>query len=314
VTKKKSKRAPRSDKGKKKPKVADISSKRLINLVPTDWLRWATELPNIKALEVLDSDFQWISRHSDALLKAHTPELGEFLVLNEMQLRYTNKMPRRMRAYAALAEEKYELPVYPILVNILAPSEETTILDHYESEFLGKRAYQEYHVINLWEIDAQLAFQQKPLLPFVPIMKGGGDENLIRQALTELRADDKLQELEMTLAFFASFVLSSNLIQQIMRWDMLVLSESPWYQEIINKGREIERQKARQQARQQAMERERQAALRHVLQILTHHFGEMPSALTASLEALDTPSLETLLGVALSAANLEAFRQHPLLA
>ena len=302
------------------PKVADISSKRLINLVPTDWLRWATDLPDIQAIEVIDADFQWISRHSDAVVRAQTPDLGEFLVLNEVQLRYTDKMPARMGAYTGLAREKFRLSVYPILINLLPSNENAEILDRYEEEFLGKKALQEYHVINLWEVDAQLAFSQKPLLPFVPIMKGGDDQKLIQQALNKLRADDKLQELEMTLAFFASFVLESKIIQQIMRWDMIVLRESPWYQQILSEGRQIEREEAmereRQAAfrhRQEAMERERQAAFRHVLQILEHNFGEMPQEVTASLQALDTAALETLLGVALSVANLEEFQQHPLL-
>lgn len=36
--------------------------------------------------------------------------------------------------------------------------------------------------------------------------------------------------------FFASFVLELPLVQQIMRWDMTVLRESPWYNEILSRG------------------------------------------------------------------------------
>lgn len=42
--------------------------------------------------------------------------------------------------------------------------------------------------------------------------------------------------LEPLLAFFASFVLELPLGQQMMRWDMTVLRESPWYNEILNHG------------------------------------------------------------------------------
>jgi len=80
---------------------------------------------------------------------------------------------------------------------------------------LGKRALQEYDVINLWEVDATLAFEQPLLLPFVPIMKGGEQKQLIQRALNELRADEQLKEMEMTLAFFASFVMQTTLIKQI---------------------------------------------------------------------------------------------------
>lgn len=61
------------------------------------------------------------------------------------------------------------------------------------------------------------------LLPFVPVLKGGDDEVAVRRALRALRADERLSELEPLLAFFASFVLETRVVQQIMRWDMAVL-------------------------------------------------------------------------------------------
>jgi predicted transposase YdaD len=76
------------------------------------------------------------------------------------------------------------------------------------------------------------------LLPFVPILKGGAEETTIQQALQILRADEQLNQLETVLAFFASFVLDSGLVQQIMRWDMAVLQESPWYQQIVRESEE----------------------------------------------------------------------------
>ncbi len=51
-----------------------------------------------------------------------------------------------------------------------------------------------------------------------------------------LRADEQLNQLETVLAFFATFVLENTLVQEIMRWDMSVLRESPWYQEILREG------------------------------------------------------------------------------
>ncbi len=218
-------------------KSADISTKRLISLAPENWVKWVTQIPDIVVGEVLNSEFQWISRESDVLIRAQSPQYGEFLVLNELQLRYKPEMPKRMRAYAALAEEKYNLPTYPVLVNILKESE-SEIPTRYQSEFAGLQARQDYRVINLWEVDVEIAFQQPvpSLLPFVPILKGGAEESTIQQALQILRADEQLNQLETVLAFFASFVLDSALVQQIMRWDMAVLSESPWYQQILREG------------------------------------------------------------------------------
>ncbi|MDB9488692.1 Rpn family recombination-promoting nuclease/putative transposase [Dolichospermum circinale CS-537/01] len=217
-------------------KKADISTKKLISLSPENWVKWVTQIPDITTGEILNSEFQWISRES-VLVKATSPQYGEFLVLNELQLRYKPEMPKRMRAYAALAEEKYDLPTYPVLINILKESE-TEIPKRYESEFAGLQARQDYQVINLWEVDVKIALSQPipSLLPFVPILKGGGEESTVRQALQILRADEKLSQLETVMAFFATFVLDRALVQQIMRWDMAILQESPWYQQIFREG------------------------------------------------------------------------------
>ncbi|MBD2544322.1 Rpn family recombination-promoting nuclease/putative transposase [Planktothricoides raciborskii] len=85
-------------------KKADIGSKRLISLEPEKWVKWLTSFTDVQVREIVNSEFQWISRESDVLIRAYTPEYGEFLLINELQLYYTGKLPRRIRAYAGLAE------------------------------------------------------------------------------------------------------------------------------------------------------------------------------------------------------------------
>ncbi|MHC5857692.1 Rpn family recombination-promoting nuclease/putative transposase [Nostoc sp.] len=229
-------------------KPADVSTKRLISLAPDNWVKWVTQIPDIVAGEILNSEFQWISRESDVLIRIESPQYRKFLVLNELQLRYKPEMPRRMRAYTALAEEKYNLPTYPVLINILKASD-AEIPTSYALNIAGLRAIQDYRVINLWEVDVNIAFAQPlpSLLPFVPILKGGDNESTIRDALRILRADEQLNQLETVLGFFATFVLDSAIVQQILRWDMALLEQSPWYQEIFSKGEE--RGEARGEAR-----------------------------------------------------------------
>jgi predicted transposase YdaD len=222
-------------------KVADIGSKRLISLSPTQWVEWVTQTQGVEVRQIISSDFQWISREGDVLVRAYHPEVGEFLLLNEMQLRYKQNMPSRMFAYSALATEKYQLPVYPVLVNILPPTSDTKIFSQYHSLFQGLVNHCDYRVINLWEVKAEVVFEQSisSLLPFVPILKGGGERKMVQKALQQLRTTDKLDELEPLLAFFGTFVLESEIVKQIMRWDMAVLRESPWYQEILKEGEKI---------------------------------------------------------------------------
>ncbi len=219
-------------------KKADIGSKRLISLSPNQWVKWVTNIQEAESREILSSEFQWISRDSDVLIKAFSPEIGEFLVINELQLRSSSRMAKRMFAYTALATEKYDLPVYPVLINILPPSAEPEIANQDSTQFQGLEFRCDYQVINLWEVDVAIVFQQSlsSLLPFVPVLKGGDDADIVREALGQLRQSETLNELEPLLAFFATFVLESKLVQEIMRWDMAILRESPWYQEILKEG------------------------------------------------------------------------------
>lgn len=161
-------------------KAADISTKKLISLAPNNWAKWVTGIPDIVTGEILNTEFQWISRQSDVVIQAESPQYGKFLILNELQLRHTSEMPRRMRAYAALAEEKYKLQTYPVLINILKISN-SEIPTSFASNFIGLRAIQDYRVINLWEVDVNIAFETPlpSLLPFVPILKGGENESTI---------------------------------------------------------------------------------------------------------------------------------------
>ena len=260
---------------------SDIGSKRLISLSPNQWVRWLTDNRDLTVREILSSEFQWVARENDVLLKVYSPQDGEFLLLNELQLRYSPKMPQRIRAYAALAEERYNLPVYPVLINILPISTTQVIPNFYHSEVMGMMAHQDYRVINLWEVEANLVFEQQlsALLPFVPILKNGANETTVRQALQLLRADEQLQELEPLLSFFASFVLEIPLVQQIMRWDMSILRESPWYQEILKEGLE------------QGL---RQEGVNLVLRLIRRRFGAVSSTTQMQIEGLSTPDLENL--------------------
>jgi predicted transposase YdaD len=270
-------------------KVADIGGKRLLGLSPDAWAKWVTQQEDVVAVEILGSEFQWISRENDVLMKVRSPIHGEFLILTELQLRYTDKMPLRMRAYAALAQEKYGLPVYPVLVNILPPSDPTIVCDRFESDFLGLQARQDFHVINLWEVDAEMVFEQSldTLLPFVPILKDGGNQQTVRRALVQLQQNEQLVELESLLAFFASFVLDSELVQQIMRWDVAVLRESPWYQEIRQEGRQEDEQRGEQRGRTEE-------ARSLILRQLSRRVGTLPATVEAQVQALELPRLEAL--------------------
>ena len=83
-----------------------------------------------------------------------------------------------------------------MVVNLLPPKHDPAIVASYLSEFMDLVAYQDYRVLNLWEVDASLVLQENwpPLLPFVPVMRGGDDRGSISKALALLRSDDRLAD------------------------------------------------------------------------------------------------------------------------
>jgi predicted transposase YdaD len=132
-------------------------------------------------------------------------------------------------------------------------------------------------VINLWEVDAETVFERSldTLLPFVTILKNGGDPKMVKRALAELQQHEELVELESLLGFFASFVLDTELVSQIMRWDMTVLRESPWYQEILQEG-------------------QRHEGLNFVTRQITRRIGSITPSQESKIRSLSLPQLEEL--------------------
>ena len=290
-------------------KPADIGSKRLIGLNPDRWVEWAVPIPNLQYIGMESTSFEWVNRQTDVLLRVRSPELGEFLVVNELQLYYDSRMPRRMQAYAALAEEKYQRPVYPVLVNLLKPQREQTIPDRYQSEFGGLKALREYKVINLWEIEARTILDTpiRPLIPFVPLLKEGNQELVVQEAARLLRADEQLQDFETLLAFFASFVLDTNLVQQILRWDMAVLEASPLYREL----RQTVLQEGIEQGMERGMEQERRKTVENLMKLRFETIDPELEAIAPKLVALSTDEVFALISQQSRQELLEQFGDRP---
>ena len=82
-------------------------------------------------------------------------------------------------------------------------------------------------------------------------------------------------DLEPLLSFFASFVLEIPIVQQIMRWDMTVLRESPWYNEILKQGLQ-------------------QGEANLIIRQLSKRFVNLDIAIASQIRQLSSPQLETL--------------------
>ncbi len=171
----------------------------------------------------------------------------------------------------------------------------------YHSELLGLVAHQDFAVIKAWELEAEAVLREGnlALLPFVPLMRGA-DERLIWQGVQRLRQLSGEEELETVLGLFASFVLDIETIQQLVRWDMNVLRESPWYQEILEEGLK--------QGLEQGILQGRREDILHLLRTRFYLQPETETELTDRLAQIESAAvLQTLLIAAAQAESLAAF-------
>ncbi|MBK8046315.1 MAG: Rpn family recombination-promoting nuclease/putative transposase [Anaerolineales bacterium] len=276
-------------------KKADISSKRLIGIAPTLWACWLTGDATGEAGDLLANELQFIGRATDVVIKVRSPRFGDYLIANEIQFRVDAEMPRRMRSYAGLVEERHRLPVYPVVINIMeaAPSP-----SEYRTTFMGFEAVQQYRAINLWELDAAavLAGNVPALLPFIPIMRGGDNIDIVKQALYALRSDPELADFEEFMAFIAGNVLPIETVRSIMRWDMAILRESPWYNEILQEGVDIGVEKGIGIGIENAM-------LSTTINALQRRFGQPNPALVVQLKQLSPNQLQDVIEVIYTAPS-----------
>jgi predicted transposase YdaD len=276
---------------------ADVSGKWLLGEAPEEWVRWMLADPTLEVEEFLTAEFRHVLRHSDALLRVRD-EQGPFLLLVELQLHYDPKMPWRMQAYAALAEEKYGLPVYPLVFYLLPPSPGVSLPDRYYSEFRGLVARRDFRVVKAWELEAREVVERGPLalVPLTPLMRGA-DEDVVRAGVRVLREQGADEEMEVALALFASFRMDAAQVQQIVRWEMAVLRESPWYQEIVQEGR--------QEGRQEGL----LEAVLHLVRTRFNLSGSDVEGLAMQLQRVkEAEVLRQLLVDAASAESIDEFR------
>jgi predicted transposase YdaD len=183
------------------------------------------------------------------------------------------------------------------LINILPPDKTVTVAERFSEEFLGLRALQDYRTINLWEVEAEDIFERSltSLMPFVPILKNGGQEGVVRRAAKALQQNKNLDELQSLLGFFASFVLDTRLVAEILRWDMTVLRESPWYEEILREGKALGTQEGMEEGLQQGLQQGRQQeGVALVLRLLNKRIGSIPLDLQSQIQQLSLSELEAL--------------------
>jgi predicted transposase YdaD len=298
----------------------DISGKYLIDRDPVGWVHWLFEDPTLEVIQILSPEFQFVARHTDFLVKVRDHN-GEFCILIELQLQYDATIPLRTLIYSGLAQQKFSLPVAPIVVYLTPPPAGVDLPDHYHAEFMGFTTHQNFRVVKLWEIEATevLALQAPAsILPYIPLM-AGATEAIIQTTLTRIRAEENHEELETILAMFAMIKFSAQKVEELMRWDMSILEKSPLYQEILTKGVQQGQAWGRKEGLEQGLEQGMEQGLelgleqgleRSILRILTRRFGQYEADLPDRLAELPPLVLEQLLDEAITAETYPLFTTY----
>lgn len=282
----------------------DISSKYLIDRDPEGWVRWLLGDPELEVVQMLSTDFQFVARYSDSLLEVRRDN-ERFAALAELQLYYENDMPERVHVYAALARQKFELDIVPIIVYMIPPGEGQEIVTAYHREYRGLVSHQDFHVIKLWELAAQEVLTgplPASILPYVPLMAGANEETL-RECVRRIREEPDREQLETILALFAMITMDERTVERVVRWSMTILEKSPIYREIWQKGHTEGIEEGVEKGLQEA----RRGVLHAVKRLLHRRLGTAPVDLPERLDRLSLEQLELLMVDAGTAAAWPEF-------
>jgi predicted transposase YdaD len=168
---------------------------------------------------------------------------------------------------------------------------------------MGQVGHQDFQVIKLWDIDAEKApaFDNPAIVPFIPLMQDGNTERMLHKCADRIRQEPGSLELETILSVFASYVLDTELIRRVLRWELRILKESPILEEAFIEHFEQGQQTGVQKGRQEA-------TLAALYQTLTIRFRVSEAYLAKyNFELLDTETLRELNEGALTIQTLADF-------
>ena len=295
----------------------DLTMKRLCAEFVEDYVRFALGRPasHAEVLEVaeLDKELPALMREVDFVAKVEV-EGEHFVLLVEFQTRWENDVPQRTLGYSWRVYERYELPIYPVVVVFRKSGALRDRLDlrALELEVLRFR----FRVVPVWELDAAkvVAQQWMGLYPLLPLMKWEGKEaETVLQESQELVLSQIAERERRADAYVALRVLSGirypvSLIDRILRRKKIML-ESPVYQEILQEGRAMGWEAGLEEGKTMGLELGQEARLREdVLEVLEVRFEMVPYQVEEQVSRLrGRKTLEGLHRKAVLVESLEAF-------
>ena len=268
--------------------------KRLVRGYAKHFTRWLTgEAVYVRAL-----DIELKNQHlfADALLEVLLRGQPALLHI-EFQAYDDPDMEMRLLEYNVLASRQYShLPVYSYVIYLRKAGEiaESPLVRTFPDGQVVHRFF--YQVIKLWEIPAEALLQTGwiGILPLVTLTDGGKQPEVVREMIDRLASVEEYDLLAISeVVGGLAFRKGPELEWFKRRFSMFqdILRESPIYQEIVEQGREEERQRRIQEHRI------------FLIRLIQLHFPELEALAKQKVDGIEDPDVLSAINFKLLAAQ-----------
>jgi predicted transposase/invertase (TIGR01784 family) len=272
----------------------DNICKYLAGQFPREFAAWAVrcatgQVVEVPQAEVLKTELgiEPIRADSVILLRLLTA-----IVHLEFQLTPQSKppLPLRMLDYWVRLYRLYHCPIIQVVVILRETGEDIP------TEFRAENTWHRYHVVKLWEQDAEAFLSSPALLPLATLARAAEPPRLLERIAAEVEniaAEGVQREVSSCVQLMAGLRFDKQLIRSLFREE--IMRESVIYQDIIQEGlREGERVGIQKGIQQGILQGIQQADVAMVLRQLTRRLGTLDETTRTIIATLPIAKLEQL--------------------
>ncbi|MDO9516478.1 MAG: Rpn family recombination-promoting nuclease/putative transposase [Methanosarcinaceae archaeon] len=252
---------------------------------------------------LLDKELPTNMRKSDYVVKIENSNCydGNFILHIEFQSSHDTDMPNRMLSYYTRIRDKYELPVYPVVVYLNPNDHGCNIQNSYENSIYGDDIIKfKYKVLKVWEIDPKTITDNNlyGLYPIIPLTKDrstNDEKHLIKcfDLIQNIDIKDNIlrSDISVCTSVLAGLKYPKELIKSLMKVE--IMRESVIYQDILDEGMEKGMEKGLEKS---------------IVSVLVARFGDIPANLTDVIYHTKNQSrLDKLLRLAATSTTVNEF-------
>ena len=268
----------------------DILSKCISERFPADFAELIFG-KNIRNIEALPRELPLTEHRSDCLARI-SEEGHEFILHIEFQTSHDPKMPKRMLSYYARIMDKYDLPVYPVVIYLNPKDADKNIENTHASSIYNREILRfDYEVIKIWDIEANHIFDNHlyGLYSLAPLTKGAELSDCIEKVDSAVKDKYIKYDTYMCMRVFAELRYPEEVIRNMLTDD--ILERSAIYRELIEKGME------------KGMEES-------IVSVLITRFGDISDKLSQRIYSIKSSSvLNDLLRLAITSRDIDEFER-----